>query len=349
MYWDNLEETVGEQTQNAWVEVTWQGHHLDVLVMHWNDNVSADRHYSILADSKEIAVAFFTAVCTWNTAPHGDVLVFESGSWSKDKHLLEAIKGASFDNLILRQDLKEQILGDARRFFAAQATYETYGVPWKRGILFAGPPGNGKTHAAKALVNALGRPCLYVKSFRQAKSPDEYGMRSVFERARISAPCILVLEDLDALITSHNRSFFLNEMDGFAVNKGILTVATTNHPEGLDPAIVQRPSRFDRTYRFELPGVRERDAYIAFSNNSLQPEMQLCAESTRSIAEQTEGFSFAYLKELFLSTMVRWMDTPVAEGLGGIMHEHVALLRDQMSAVAPSTTEDGEEGSTDDD
>src|SRR5205807_1697123 len=142
-------------------------------------------------------------------------------------------------------------------------------------LLFAGPPGNGKTHMVKALVNALGRPCLYVKSFSQAHSPNEYSMRAVFQRARASAPCILVLEDLDALVTDQSRSFFLNEMDGFAVNAGVLSVATTNHAERLDPAIVKRPSRFDRTYRFDLPGDTERATYIARWNASLRPEMGL--------------------------------------------------------------------------
>ncbi len=95
---------------------------------------------------------------------------------------------------------------------------ERFGVPWKRGLLFAGPPGNGKTHTVKALANVLGQPILYVRSFRRAAGPDEYSMQAVFERARAAVPCVLVLEDLDALVTRENRSFFLNEMDGFAVN-----------------------------------------------------------------------------------------------------------------------------------
>jgi AAA+ superfamily predicted ATPase len=227
-----------------------------------------------------------------------------------------------------------------RRFFAARAMYERYEVPWKRGLLFVGPPGNGKTHAVKGLINALALPCLYVKTFRMSARPDEYGVREVFVRARTAAPCILVLEDLDALVTPGNRSFFLNEMDGFAGNAGILTVATTNHPEQLDPAIRDRPSRFDRTYRFDLPAVAERQAYMAQWNASLQPALRVSAPAAARIAERTEGFSFAYLKELFLSAMMRWMVTPQPGAMDQVLEEQVDVLRAQMASAAAPSPED---------
>src|SRR5205085_9034892 len=196
---------------------------------------------------------FLEAVCNWNMEVRGEVLVFDQGCWYKDEKLFQAIKDATFDNLILRGSLKQDIRGDLEQFFASRATYESYGVPWKRGILFVGTPGNGKTHAVKALINAMGQPCLYVKSFKYEYSTDEENISKVFEQARKSAPCILVLEDLDSLVTPRNRSFFLNELDGFAANIGIVTLATTNHPERLDPSILDRPSRFDRKYPFDLP------------------------------------------------------------------------------------------------
>ena len=67
-------------------------------------------------------------------------------------------------------------------------------------------------------------------------------MRIVFARARRSAPCLVVLEDLDSLIKDENRAFLLNELDGFADNEGVVVIASTNHPEKLDPAILDRPS-----------------------------------------------------------------------------------------------------------
>ncbi len=81
-------------------------------------------------------------------------------------------------------------------------------------------------------------------------------MKSIFARystTLAAPPCILVLEDLDSLLTPQNGSFFLNELDGFAANIGIVTLATTNHPERLQSAILEPSSRFDRKYPFGLP------------------------------------------------------------------------------------------------
>ncbi len=331
VYWHGVEHRIEELAQNTWLDVSWQGHRIEVLLLQLGDQ----QHSYILAEDMEVARRFFATVCGWEARVHDEVLVFSRGHWAKDDRLFASIKGARLDNLVLRPGLKEEIQGDALRFFAARETYKTYGLPWKRGLLFAGPPGNGKTHAVKALVNALGQPCLYVKSFKAGQEPDEFGMAAVFERARATAPCVLVLEDLDSLVTQQNRSFFLNEMDGFAANGGILTLATTNHPERLDPAIVHRPSRFDRTYHFDLPATLEREAYIARWNRSARPAMRLSAATVSRTAEQTEGFSFAYLKELFLSATMSWLArSATGVAMDAVMGEQVALLRQQMFSAA---------------
>lgn len=116
---------------------------------------------------------------------------------------------------------------------------------------------------------------MYVKSFKSEYDTDSENIRKVFKQARQSAPCLLVLEDLDSLLTDENRSFFLNELDGFAANEGIVTIASTNHPERLDPAIRDRPSRFDRKYHFDLPDNLVRQAYIALWNEQLKTAMRL--------------------------------------------------------------------------
>jgi SpoVK/Ycf46/Vps4 family AAA+-type ATPase len=231
---------------------------------------------------------------------------------------------------VLRGTLKSDILGDASDFFAAEATYQTYGVPWKRGILLIGPPGNGKTHMVKALINRLAKPCLYVKSFEAQYSTASSNMQRVFARAREVAPCVLVLEDLDALISEQSRSFFLNEVDGFAANHGILLLATTNHPERIDAAILNRPSRFDRKYHFALPETAEREAYIARWNETLPPDTRLSPAGLDAAAERSEGFSFAYLKELFLTALMAWVATPQAGAMDEAMLTQIALLREQM-------------------
>ena len=123
----------------------------------------------------------------------------------------------------------------------------------------------------------------------------------------------MVFEDIDTLITAENRSFFLNELDGFANNHGLCVLATTNYPERLDPAILERPSRFDRKYHFNLPGPVERSAYLSAWNARQNAELGLTRAGLSRIAEGTEGFSFAYLKELCLSAIMSWINQrPVA-------------------------------------
>lgn len=340
--WAGPKQGIVHRGLNVWYDVSWQGNDLTVIILHWGGAMGegGHRHY-VLAETAELADQFIAEVCRWNSELRDEVLVFEGGHWHKDPALFRAIKGATLDNLVLRGDLKEEIHRDLAGFFQAQETYQRYGVPWKRGVLFVGPPGNGKTHAVKALINALGQDCLYVKSFR-AQVPDEYNIHSVFARARMSAPCVLVLEDLDSLITNRNRSFFLNELDGFAGNDGILTLATTNHPERLDPAVVDRPSRFDRKYPFDLPTLEERKVYVKMWNDTLQPELRLSDAGILDIAAGTDEFSFAYLKELFISATMRWINAP-GGAMDAIMPEQVETLRGQMaSAIDLGATVDGD-------
>jgi AAA+ superfamily predicted ATPase len=332
--WDGMHHKIYKDAENAWLKVTWHEYQFDVLIMSWKESEwSKINYYWILADSKQIAEQFFGAVCYWNGQIQDDVLVFEDGHWSKNHDLFESIKSATFDNLILPGNLKQEIQDDLKNFFASRETYADYGVPWKRGILFIGSPGNGKTHAVKALINKMQQPCLYVKSFKHRYIDDSENICKVFQKARQSAPCILILEDIDSLLTDENRSFFLNELDGFAANEGIITIGTTNHPDKLDTAILERPSRFDRKYHFELPSISERKAYIALWSNKLKPEMRLSDEASHQIVELTEGFSFAYLKELLFSSMTRWMAQMEAGGMEKIMLSQLTVLREQMSST----------------
>ena len=330
---------ITEDARNAWFEVDWEGHTLQVVLIDWENGCSP--YHWIIAESDEVARGFYAAVCAFEPEVHGEVLVFDGGRWTESGGLFKQIGGATFDNLVLPERFKREVVTDVERFFAAREAYQRYHVPWKRGLLFVGPPGNGKTHAIKALINATGHPCLYVKTFRSEKWIEATSIRRAFERARKCSPCLLVLEDLDSLVTDENRSFFLNELDGFAANVGILTIATTNHPGKLDPAILDRPSRFDRKYHFGLPALPERLAYIDRWNRSLEPEARL-ADGARSLAaEKTEGFSFAYLKELFLSSLMAWVATPDPQGMDAILLGQVDSLRDQMRTTAEAREADG--------
>ena len=197
------------------------------------------------------------------------------------------------------------------------------------------PPGNGKTISIKATIHTLYTlsppiPTLYVKSLASFGGP-EYSISQIFDKARSYAPCYLVFEDLDSLVTDDVRSFFLNAVDGVSENEGILMVGSTNHLEKLDDGIRKRPSRFDRKYLFGLPEEKERRAYVGFWQGKLkaEPEAKLKADKgedeeadqmgkekgegdaiefpdilIHKIAGIMDGFSFAYMQEAFVSTLL---------------------------------------------
>ncbi|MCJ1285596.1 hypothetical protein MMC26_004937 [Xylographa opegraphella] len=147
-------------------------------------------------------------------------------------------------------------------------------------------------------------PSLYVKSFVSGRG-QEWAISMIFQMARKSAPCFLVIEDLDSLVTDKHRSYFLNEVDGLSTNEGILILGSTNHLNKLDPAIMKRPSRFDRKYPFYSPGEPERALYAAYWKSKLAdvPEVDMSESDCAAIAALTEGFTFAYLKEAFMATL----------------------------------------------
>jgi len=252
------------------------------------------------------------------------------GFFQKNVELYNSIKNATFDNLILRDSLKDAIQNDFAHFFNSREMYDRYRIPWKRGAIFIGPPGNGKTHTVKALINQLDKPCIYVRSFKPDED-EQQNMAQVFKRARMTTPCLLVLEDLDSMIDEKNRSFFLNELDGFETNTGIVVLATTNHPEKLDTAILDRPSRFDRKYNFDLPGDKERGAYINNWNKHLQVELRVSEEGTVEVVRQTEAFSFAYMKELFVASFVQWMSSGGEQKMDEVTMAQVQQLRAQSN------------------
>jgi hypothetical protein len=332
-WWRGPDRPLRDEIESGWLEVEWQGQRLEILRMRWRAENEDQAASWIVGPTRDAAEAFFRAVCAWNAEvrPDVEVLVFEGGGFHKSASLHQAIKSASFDELILPASLKAQLRADFAQFFEARPLYQRYGVPWRRGVLFTGPPGNGKTHTIKALVNHLGKPCLYVRSF-DSRCDDEQGcMRKVFGRARELAPCLLVLEDLDALVNDRNRSFFLNELDGFAKNDGVVTIATTNHAEKLDPAIAERPSRFDRKYLFELPDAAGRAAYLALWGRALDADMRPTDAGVAAVVERTEGFSYAYLKELVVAAMIRWIAEARPGAMDAAMSAEAAALRAQMA------------------
>lgn len=258
----------------------------------------------------------------WSQLLHDEIYVFDGGYWNKSEALWNSVKDASWDDVILDPRMKSHVKEDVEGFFSNRELYKDLAVPWKRGIILHGHPGNGKTITIKALIGSLYArkdqiPSLYVKSIKSCNGK-EYCIREIFSLARKLAPCLLIFEDLDSLVTNDVRSYFLNEVDGLESNDGILMIGSTNHLDKLDPAIAKRPSRFDRKYHFKLPGEAERMLYCDFwKNKASRSKLVHWPEgASEYIAKLTEGFSFAYMKELFVMTLLnvaRGTPVPKAE------------------------------------
>jgi transitional endoplasmic reticulum ATPase len=255
--------------------------------------------------------ALILAAGKWTSQLHDEIFVFDDGHWSKSRELFRSVAGSSWSDVILSPDMKKGLIEDVQGFFDNQALYKQFAVPWKRGVILHGVPGNGKTVSIKALMNALNErsepvASLYVKSFETNCNTEQYSIRAIFMMARSMAPCLLIFEDLDSLVNDDIRSYFLNEVDGLESNDGILMIGSTNHLDQLDPAISKRPSRFDRKYHFKLPGMEERRGYAMYWRNKLltNDTVEFPEDVADVVAQLTEGFSFAYMKELFVMALL---------------------------------------------
>ncbi|EIM90382.1 P-loop containing nucleoside triphosphate hydrolase protein [Stereum hirsutum FP-91666 SS1] len=318
--------------QSGLLEFEWEGTSFLVYKLGWQSNIGQRKAlYDFVFGSKSSGRTdepsdgekLVTEVYRWQTSLKDEMWVFQDGSWQKDKEMWKSIQACSWDDLVLERQFQQGLARDTETFFSSKDIYQSLGITWKRGLLLLGPPGNGKTESIKVLLKESGQAALYVKSFTTQVGP-EHGVRAIFNHARANAPCILVLEDLDSMVGPGVRSFFLNELDGLTKNEGILTIATTNHPERIDDAILNRPSRFDVKYDFILPTPELRTQYsikwlqkivdLGPKKESTGGDGQVLGavrferkheDLAKEIAEQTDGWSFAFLKELFVSFLLR--------------------------------------------
>ncbi|KAI0455470.1 P-loop containing nucleoside triphosphate hydrolase protein [Xylaria acuta] len=294
-------------------EYRWRGRDFLVYVVDGRDGTEAyaatTNHY-VLSAEREHAEALLLAAGGWANELHGEVWVFDQGYWQKSAELFRSIMGASWDSVILDAEMKRAIIEDHNSFFDSRDTYARLKVPWKRGIIYHGPPGNGKTISIKATMHMLYDrenpvPTLYVRSLASYGGP-EYALMAVFKKARQFAPCYLVFEDLDSIVSDQVRSYFLNEVDGLKNNDGIFMIGSTNHLDRLDPGISKRPSRFDRKYYFPDPDLEQRIAYCEFWQRKLadNKDIEFPDELCKAIAEITDKFSFAYMQEAFVAALL---------------------------------------------
>lgn len=198
------------------------------------------------------------------------------------------------NDLILSDALRARVEAEVVRFFSDEVAklYAGMRVPYRRGVLLHGPPGNGKTSLIRFIGARL--PQVPAMILRPSADFDSDDLKGVIKRWTSQAPAVLVVEDLDWLLKTVNVSTFLNLLDGIesAVNGGLLMIATTNHPDALDPAVNSRPGRFDVVVEIASPDQPTRVRFLAHR----LPE---CSAATlREVAGETAGVSFAHLHEV---------------------------------------------------
>ncbi|RXT02856.1 ATP-binding protein [Ammoniphilus sp. CFH 90114] len=203
------------------------------------------------------------------------------------------------EDVLLEEDLKRQIYRSIDEFFHDSGEFfRTYNIPYKRGILLYGKPGNGKTTLVKSIANTITAPVAY---WQITEYTNSYSIKQVFETALKMAPMVLVIEDIDSMPESV-RSVFLNTLDGVTSKEGIFLIGTTNYPEKIDPALINRAGRFDRAYEIKLPNREMRLRYLkklGFARFLKEQEME-------KLAEALEGSSIAQLNELYITAALEW-------------------------------------------
>ena len=136
----------------------WKGHDCLVYAVDGRDGSGAypvAKCFYLLGPSKERALELVHAASKWTSEPHDEVWVFDGGYWQKSAALYESVRNASWDSVILDASMKKAIIEDHMSFFASKDTYAKLKVPWKRGVIYHGPPGNGKTISIKAMMHTL--------------------------------------------------------------------------------------------------------------------------------------------------------------------------------------------------
>ena len=204
----------------------------------------------------------------------GNSMMFNMGK-SNAKVYVKSAEGIRFDDVAGEDEAKEN-LTEIVNYLHDPSKYQEIGASMPKGVLLVGPPGTGKTMLAKAVAGEAGVPFFSMSGSEFVEMFVGMGaskVRDLFKQAKEKAPCIVFIDEIDAIGKKRDGQLggndereqtlnqLLTEMDGFEGNNGVIILAATNRPESLDPALT-RPGRFDRRVPVELPDLKGREEIL---------------------------------------------------------------------------------------
>lgn len=243
-----------------------------------------------------------------------NAMKFDMGK-SSAKVYVQSSDGIKFADVAGEAEAKEN-LSEVVDYLHNPNKYKEIGASMPKGILLVGPPGTGKTMLAKAVAGEANVPFFSMSGSEFVEMFVGMGaskVRDLFRQAKEKAPCIVFIDEIDAigkkrdnqLSTNDEREQTLNqlltEMDGFEGNNGVIILAATNRPESLDPALT-RPGRFDRRVPVELPDLAGREAILRVHAKKIKvaPDVDLA-----KIARMASGASGAELANIVNEAALR--------------------------------------------
>ena len=236
---------------------------------------------------------------------------------SSAKVYVQSTKGIRFSDVAGEDEAKES-LQEIVDYLHSPQKYTEAGASMPKGILLVGPPGTGKTMLAKAVAGEAGVPFFSISGSEFVEMFVGMGaskVRDLFKQAKEKAPCIVFIDEIDAIGQKRNSgggyggndereqtlNQLLTEMDGFEENTGVIILAATNRPESLDPALT-RPGRFDRRVPVELPDLAGREAILKVHAKKIKTAEDV---DFRTIARMAAGASGAELANIINEAALR--------------------------------------------
>ena len=246
-----------------------------------------------------------------------DAMSFGMGNSNAKVYVKDSAGSIKFDDVAGEDEAKEN-LSEIVNYLHDPSKYRDIGASMPKGILLVGPPGTGKTMLAKAVAGEANVPFFSISGSEFVEMFVGMGaskVRDLFKQAKEKAPCIVFIDEIDAIGKKRDGGKFgggndereqtlnqlLTEMDGFESNNGVIILAATNRPESLDPALT-RPGRFDRRVPVELPDLAGREAILKVHARKIKPAEDV---DFHTIARMASGASGAELANIINEAALR--------------------------------------------